>query len=161
MAEQSTTGTSVQKRLLQGLQKGAATGAIGAVNRKTADLIIDKLGAAAPEFLKTEIGHKLIEGAIPAFVLFILGLPQVGGRLPESARKQAEKIAEMAWDDFSRDSASKAIDALFEIAGPLLNEYVQAGGMLGLADTSTEAEGDLFDVTPQQQREREPAIRGL
>lgn len=151
---------SVKDRLLKGAKEGAARGLIGETNRQTVSLIIAQMGDKAPDWLKTEIGHKALEGLIAAGLVFALSTPQAGQLLPPKVVAGATAAAEMAWNDFSATSMTEVMKTALEVLLPVINQYAQAGEMLSGAEPAGLSMEEVMSVQPGRQVEHAGAYSG-
>lgn len=124
------------QKMMARAKEGMITGAIGQLNRRSIQLVTEQ--PACPDFLKTEIGQKVLEGAIPMGVLFMLQTPY-GANIPPALRSKVEALANRAFDSFSQDSASKLLDVGIDTLGPMLQDWIEAAKTLDFEELETPA----------------------
>lgn len=122
------------QQLLAAARRGAIIGAVGATSRKGIDTAINSLGPNTPDWLKSELTKKVIEGALPFFILQLLEL-DTQNRVPAAMKEKLVPLFEAAWESWAQDSGAKVVEEIYKLAGPLLNEYLgQAEQLAALAD---------------------------
>lgn len=153
-----TPDTSAKSWLIETGKKGLLTGAIGATNRKAVEQLLTAMGPDAPEWLRSPVAHKVIEGLIPMVILLMAEL-DTNNRIPKGVKDKVTPVAKAAWEDFTRDSGAKLTEELFKILGPLVMEYMNHAE--ALAALGMDSELETAEVVTTKQREHAMAEKIL
>ena len=152
----SPAKTALQKMKEIGL-RGAQTGVVGAINRRFVRAVTDQLGDACPDILKTAIGQKALEGLLPGLIMFAAQY-DTSNRIPY--KDQIVKVAEVAFEDWSRDGMSQLTDVVFNLIEPFIEEYRQAAESMQLTEEEVDDFEGVEDFSRSHRRELAHAAAG-
>ncbi len=146
----SSGGTmSTRNRIRDRVTEGMKRGTVGALNRKSVNMIVDALGPNAPDWTRTALFKRAAEGFTPAFILTLLSF-DTSNRIPAAAKQRVEKLCDMALESFADHAAGDVMEQIIDLAGPLLEQWNQAAEQL-VQDESSENELEAVLASSERQ----------